>query len=105
MIVRIFRYTLFLLLFLGPLVAMAADVDKDGLSDSVEASLGSSDFHNFTGGFVGGGVSATAVPRETSLDCLTFKEHALHSKNLDVNTPRVTMKEIIEKFRKATEKK
>ena len=59
----------------------------------------------FTGGYVGGGVSATAVPRETSLDCLTFKEHALRSKNLNVDTPRITMRELIEKFRKATEKK
>ena len=50
----------------------------------------------FTGGLVGGGVSATSLPMESIADCLPAKVHALRKKKSEVELPRATMKEIKE---------
>ncbi|MCI0413618.1 hypothetical protein L0222_12565 [bacterium] len=56
----------------------------------------------FRGGLIGSGVSAkTALPRETSLHCLDSRQHAARKKTDDSNIPRITMKELVEKFKEA----
>ena len=58
----------------------------------------------FKGGLIGSSVSAkTALPRETSLDCLTFREHAARKKSDNSDIPRVTMKELREKLKSRSE--
>jgi hypothetical protein len=59
---------------------------------------------SFHGGLVGAGVGAQALERETSLECLTAKEHASHKTNLPADTPRITRKELFEKYLKAAKK-
>jgi Bacterial TSP3 repeat len=79
------------------------DINQDGSYSKLKGNNQWSKL-TFSGGSVGGGVAPSALPRETSMDCLTAHEHALHKRNDDPNIPRITMKDLIEEFQKGSEK-